>query len=173
MAKKKANGTVDVAVESFVRELRVELSEKELAERADRAAHVLMARDGKEEARKAANTAMKSQIEELDAQLRKLSNEVRDKATYAPVECERRYDYRARTVQEVRTDTRVVLELRPLRADELQVPLDLEEANPRADGQKLGDAVVDNEPPLPTQKKRAGAKGKKPKARAASAGASV
>jgi hypothetical protein len=176
MAKKKTNGTpVEEKVEHFTRQLRVVLTEKEIAERADRSAHMVAERDGKEEARKAANTAMKSQIEELDAQIRKLSNEVRDKATYEPVECERRYDYRAGTVRELRTDTKVVLELRTMRADERQTSLDLEPPAPNgtaAEGAKLGNAVVDGEPPLPTQKpaKTPSAKGtgkkSKPRARA-------
>jgi hypothetical protein len=158
MAKTKKNGTpAEEKVEKFTRQLRVALTEKELAERADRAAHVVRERDGKEEDRKAANTAAKAQIEELDAELKRLSGEVRDKATYALVECERVYDYKLGQVREVRTDTRVVLDLRAMRADERQLTNGLEDPAPATDpadeARKLSDAAASDEPPLPTQKR--------------------
>jgi hypothetical protein len=140
-----------VRVEAFTRLCRVELTHLELADKADRAAHVLRERDGKEADRKAANTAAKSQIEELEAELRKLSGEVRDKATYKPVECERTYDFRIGTVREVRNDTREVLHQHAMTDAERQLPLALDNVAKEAD--ELGKVAADNDPPLPTQKR--------------------
>jgi hypothetical protein len=151
MAKKKEAPREHIHVETFSRQLKVELTEKEVAERADRAAHVLRLRDSKEDDRKAANTAAKSQIEELEAELRNLSSEVRDRATYRQVECERRYDYRLRQVVEKRLDTSIILHEHAMTEAEAQLPLGLEDTRTEAD--KLGKAVVSSEEPLPTQKR--------------------
>lgn len=154
-AKKKFQPLERIRVESFQRQLRVALTEKELADRADRASHVLAEIDDKDAARKAAAKAAASQIEELEAELRRLSSEVRDKATYRLVDCERRYDYRAGSVSEERTDTREVLRMAPMTDAERQLELGLEPpTSATAEGAKLGDAVANDEPPLPTQKKR-------------------
>jgi hypothetical protein len=125
-------------VEHFTRTLRVGLKPHEIAERADRAAHVIVQRDQKEESRKAANTAAKSQIEELDAELRRVSTEIRDKATYIPVACERRYDYRLGRLLEVRTDTGDTIHERALTIEERQLELDVDQS-------RSGDEDVDDD----------------------------
>lgn len=150
-AAKKQPFKEAIRVESFTRNCRVELTPKELAERADRAAHVLCVRDGKEADRKAANTAAKSQIEELEAELRKLSGEVRDKATYTAVECERRYDYKLGQVVEKRLDTSEVLYSHAMTDAERQMPLELGDS--ASEAETLGQAVIGNDTPLPTQKR--------------------
>lgn len=136
MAKKK-NGAPEpekteddkeqpVKVEAFVRELRVQLKTEEIAERADRAAQLLAERDSKEEEQKAAAKHAKSVIESMEAELRRLSNEVRTKATYREVQCERRYDYRLGKIFEIRKDTDEVLFERPMTDAERQRELDLD-----------------------------------------------
>ena len=138
MAKKK-NGTPEpdkpdeskdetppIKVESFVRELRVQLKTEEIAERADRAAQLLAERDSKEEEQKAATKHAKSVIESMEAELRRLSNEVRTKATYGQVQCERRYDYRLGKISEVRKDTDEVIFERAMTDTERQRELDLD-----------------------------------------------
>lgn len=112
-------------LEHFERTLKVPLSIEEIAKRADRAAHCLKERDSKEAEMKAAADHVKSQIKELEAELRRLSNDVRDQATYEVVECERLYDYEAKTVTETRLDSGEVIESRAMTAVELQMPLEL------------------------------------------------
>lgn len=96
-------------VENFVRDLRVALKTEEIAERADRAAQLLAERDSKEEEQKAAAKHAKSIVESMEAELRRLSNEVRTKATYREVQCERVYDFRLGKIFEKRLDTGDVL----------------------------------------------------------------
>ncbi len=112
-------------VEKFQRSLRVELKPDEIAASADRAAQLLAERDSKEEEQKAQAKHAKSVIESLDAELRRLSNEVRTKATYRDVSCERIFDLRTKTLVEKRSDTDEVLFERPLTDVECQRELDL------------------------------------------------
>lgn len=135
-------------VEHFTRTLRVGLKPHEIAERADRAAHVIVQRDQKEESRKAANTAAKSQIEELDAELRRVSTEIRDKATYIPVACERRYDYRLGRLLEVRTDTGDTIHERALTIEERQLELDVDQSKSGDEPEEDEESeAADEEPP--------------------------
>jgi hypothetical protein len=152
--KKKPSFQEVTRVEEFQRSCRVELTAKEVADRADRASHLVAEIDAKDADRKAAAKSAASQIEELEAELRRISNEVRDKATYRLVDCERKYDYRVGTVTELRTDTREILHMAPMTDAERQLRLGLESPeSPTAEGQKLGDAVANDAPPLPTQKR--------------------
>lgn len=155
-AKKKDRPLEHIRVESFQRQLRVDLEPKEVADRADRASHLLAEIDAKDADRKVAAKAAATQIEELEAELRRISGEVRDRATYRLVDCERKYDYRVGTVTELRTDTREILRMAPMTDAERQMQLGLEQPateSPTLEGQKLGDAVANDAPPLPTQKK--------------------
>jgi len=101
----KANNDDRVKIERFDRTLRVTLSDEEVAERANAAATTLQRRDEEEAALAADNKLRKAKIGEMDAEIRRLSTEVREKATYRPVPCERRHEYRTGTVREIRTDT--------------------------------------------------------------------
>lgn len=116
-------------VEKFRRSLRVELKPDEIAESADRAAQMLADRDAKDEEQKAAAKHAKAVIESIDAEIRRLSNEVRTKATYRDVECDRIFDLRTKTLTEKRTDTGETLFERPLTEAECQRELDLPEPN--------------------------------------------
>jgi hypothetical protein len=77
--KAKPKGTPDTRAETYMATLRVELTTEQVADRADRE-------------QKAAAKHAKSVIESLDAEIRKLSHEVRTKSTYLPVECRREWD---------------------------------------------------------------------------------
>lgn len=160
--KTEKNGTDDqkhVKVQRFSRSLKIALKPEEIATRADRAAHLLVARDEKADEAKTATAHIKAQIKELEAELRKVSGEVRDKHTWGQVSCERRYDFRLGRVYEVRLDTDVTIEERPMTDLERQMSLD------GVDGDE--DDAPDSKPePLPTQKKK---RAKKPKAAATEA----
>lgn len=116
-----------VKIEKFQKELRIQLSAEEFGQRAERAAHLIGEIEQKEDDRKAANTAAKSRIEELQAELKRVSGEVRDKAKYGIVDCERRFIFRTGRVQEVRKDTGAVLDEWAMTADERQMELDLDD----------------------------------------------
>jgi hypothetical protein len=113
-----ANGSTHS--ESYTASLKVNLSPGEIADRADRAAQMVAERDAKEEEHKAAAKHSKSVIEALDAEIRRLSNEVRTRSTYAQVECRRVYDYEGGRFREIRTDTGETIGDRPLTDSERQ-----------------------------------------------------
>lgn len=152
MAKKNGNGKADKAadkrdefplpkVESFTRSLRCDLKADEIAERADRAATLIAERDAKDEEQRAAAKHAKSVIETIDAEIRSLSNQVRTKATYRDVPCERVKDLRLKKIIEKRCDTGEVLFERALTEAECQAELDFPDAKP-------GDLDADfDEPP--------------------------
>ena len=135
-SKKNGNGKTQTAqdeqdkfpppkVERYRRSLRVELKPEEIAESADRAAQMIADRDSKDEEQKAQAKHAKAIIEGLEGEIRRLSNEVRTKATYRDVECDRIFDLRTKTLTEKRTDTGEVLFERPLTETECQRELDL------------------------------------------------
>lgn len=81
-AKAPVVSTPDDKTEQYSETLRVELTLSEIADRADRAAQLIADRDAKDEEHKAAAKHSKSVIESIEAEIRRLSNEVRTKATY-------------------------------------------------------------------------------------------
>lgn len=107
-------------VERFTENLPVVLTSEQIAERANRAAHRISDRDHMEEELKAYTKTEKSKIAKVESEIRHLSEEVRTKTTYQDVHCERRYDYDSGRVQEVRTDTGVVLSDREMNEREKQ-----------------------------------------------------
>lgn len=125
MAKRKSETPKPptMKVESLMRELKVQLSPPEVAERADRAAKLLEDRDRAEAELKAHATSVKSRIATMEAEMRELSAEVRTKYTYRDVQVERRYIYTTGVVLEVRLDTLEVLSERPMTERERQQPL--------------------------------------------------
>lgn len=136
-----------VKIERFTRTLRVELSADEVAKRADRSAHVVAEKDRAAEEKKTATAHITTRIKELEAEQRSLSTEVRDRARYAEVECERRYNYRLGKVQEVRLDTNAEIGERAMTGAERQLENGLK-----------GKAKDEGAPELPTQKKKRGKK---------------
>ncbi|HET9954142.1 MAG TPA: hypothetical protein VFQ61_06545 [Polyangiaceae bacterium] len=126
--------TPEVKIEKFSRNLRVELTEAEINERAQRAAHLLQERDRKDEENKAASKHAKAQVAEIEAELRRVSSEIRDGATYKEVACERRHNYRLGNIQEVRMDTKDVIAERAMNDRERQLDLTLNGSNGASNG---------------------------------------
>jgi hypothetical protein len=110
-------------VESLVRQLKVQLTAPEIAERADRAAKLLEDRDRAEAELKAHATHAKSLIAQMEAEMRALSGEVRTRFTYRDVAIERRYLYAIGEVEEVRLDTGEIVSERPMTESERQQQL--------------------------------------------------
>lgn len=123
----RSKNGVPPKIQRYTTNLKVQLTPAQIADRSDRAAQAMADRDAKEEEMKAAQKHAKSVIEELDGAIRKLLGEVRSKSTYQPVECERRYLYEKRVVQDVRLDTGEVVDQRPMTESELQPSLAFEE----------------------------------------------
>jgi hypothetical protein len=143
-----------VKIERFNRTLRVELTADDVAKRADRCAHLVAERDKKAEEKKTATAHITTRIKEIEAEQRSLATEVRDKARYTEVDCERRYNYRLGKVTEVRLDTGVEISERAMTGAERQLENGLK-GKPKNGG-------AEEAPELPTQKKRGGkGKGKK------------
>lgn len=122
-------------VETLTRELKVQLTPIEVAERADRAARLLEDRDHEEAELKAHASHVKSKIAAMESEMRHLSGEVRTKCTYRDVAVERRYLYETGVVIEVRLDTEEVISERPMTERERQQPLPFG-----------GGELVDNDP---------------------------
>jgi hypothetical protein len=127
MAKRKvankkpaADKTPIVKIEPYLQNLKVILTKEQIADRADRAAQLLQDRDQKEEEQKATAKHAKSVIETIEAELRRLSSEVRTKATYEDVNCERRFVYESKKVQEWRLDTGEMISERDMNEHEKQ-----------------------------------------------------
>lgn len=120
MATKTKSKPENIRLERYVQSLKVALSADEIADRADRASQVLADMDCKENELKAIVKHQKSEIDTLGAELRRLSDEVRTKATYRPVECERKFLYDQGKLLETRVDTHEVLLERPLTWGEKQ-----------------------------------------------------
>lgn len=144
-----------VRIERFAEQLLCPLTPGEIAERADRAAHLLSERDALEAQAKEALRAAKAQIGKLDGEHRRLSSEVREKVTARQVRCERRFYYEKNLVIDVRLDTGEEMHRREMTGDESQLPLDLEDEFGDESDDEGGDAPPP-EPKLATEKKRRG-----------------
>lgn len=118
----------DVKVDRFRSNLRVMLSPEALAEKSDRMAHVIGEKENLVAEAKSATAHLKAQIKEKDAEIGKLSAQIRDKAEYREVECERRYHYRTGKIVEVRLDTDEVTFERAMTFSERQLDLPAKEA---------------------------------------------
>lgn len=128
-----------VKIERFTQSLMVALKPAEIAERADRAAHLIADRDNLREEAKQANKERKTKIDGIGSEIRRLSSEVREKCCYREVPCERRFLYTEKLVRDVRSDTGDVLMERPMTEEESQRSLDF----PDGGGGAAGD--VDDE----------------------------
>jgi hypothetical protein len=125
--------------------LKVILTTAEIADRADRAAQTIAARDGAEEEMKAQQKHAKGNIDKMDAEIRHLSNEVRTRSTYRKVECERQYHYGDGRVAEIRLDTGELINDRRMTEAERQREL-FDEAPPEpADAGEPGDGEGEGE----------------------------
>lgn len=125
--KGKLKATLDEKVEKFSQNLKVTLTAQEIAQRADRAANLVAMIEEKDAEQKAAAKHAKGEIDQLAAELASLSNEVRTRATYRQVECERRFIYTQGVVTETRLDTFDLLNTRKMTESEKQLELEFNE----------------------------------------------
>jgi len=123
----------EVKVVPITRHLKVQLTDSEVAERADQAAHKWAAIKSEEADLKATSQVYKARIAEKSAQLDTLQQEVRDHCTYRDVDCHEVHDFEGKIVKIIRLDTRVEIERRDMTRAELQLPLPRPRA-PEKDG---------------------------------------
>lgn len=158
----------EVKIEKFRRGLLVELTDKQKAELADRAARLYGEIEQTTEEIKASAKQAKGQLDEKRAEHKRVNMEYREGKKLTDVTCERHFIYRTRTVKEIRTDTGALLSERPMTEGELQTSLKFEEKQKAKLQQKLEDAGVppagETEPKLATEKKK---RTRKPRAAAA------
>lgn len=131
-----------VKIEPYMTNLRCKLSVEQVADYADRAATLLADRDSKEDDQKARAKQAKSELEAVEAELRRVSNIVRTKAIYEDIQCERRFVYETKKVQEWRLDTGEMMSERDMNAHETQMGLsfnDKPSAAPDGDEPDLDD----------------------------------
>lgn len=105
---------------------RVRLTDEELIERAQEQSRTLQTIEEMENDLKTKAQHAKAAIAEREADVKRLAVEIRDRATYRPVDCERIFDYRRGLVIEVRLDTGEQISERPMTYAEKQreLPLD-------------------------------------------------
>lgn len=116
-------------VERFVQSLKVNLTTEELLKRGARSADLIASIQQKDADMKAAQKAMKSEIETMEAELNQLAVEISTKAAYRNTDCERVYDYEKGRVDSLRLDTMDIFDSRKMTEAELQPELDFGESN--------------------------------------------
>ena len=121
------------------RSCRCPLTQDELLERSDRAAHLILEADTKQASLDNAKKQAKADLDRIDAEHRALSGHIRDRAEYRDVVCTETHDYRTWKITISRRDTGEVEDTRAMTLAErgaAQEELDLydrEQDDDRAD----------------------------------------
>lgn len=122
--KKKTSGRAeDIKREPFRQKLPVTLKPAELADRAQRAAHLIQDHDAKAEAFKAQAKENKVALDRIATEMRDTSRVVREGKEYRDVVCERIYNWTDGSVRDVRCDTGEVIAERAMSEAERQKSL--------------------------------------------------
>ena len=124
----------DLKVFPYKRELTVALTKDETADRAKRMSHKLAERDIKEQVIKEETKRQKTVLKDMETEVRRLSNSVRDGAELRTVQCERRCNYTTGRVSDVRVDTGEILSERDMTEDERQKDLPFDDLDSAFDG---------------------------------------
>ena len=118
--EKPDNGEGQQKTERFQQTLRCELPTEEVAKRADRAAHLVAEHEQKRDDLDALKKQAKAELDRIEAEHKALSAQVRDKAEYRSVECEKILDFKRWQVTVVRFDTFETVTERPMTQSERQ-----------------------------------------------------
>ena len=103
--------------------LPVRLTEQELIAKGAELSAMIKALSYEEAEKKSVADAFKARITDLDTQIQRLAQIVRDKKEFRPVEVIEQPDYDAMMMRTVRLDTGEVVSSRPLEGSERQRPL--------------------------------------------------
>lgn len=99
------------------------LTDEEWSERSEHCARLIAERDTYAEEAKREAKAVKEELAGMDAQIRGLSREIRDRRTWRDVQVRVEPDYEAGVMETTRCDTGEVIRTRPLTLDEKQQKL--------------------------------------------------
>jgi hypothetical protein len=110
---------------SYVETLKCVLTDKEVQDRAQLLAQHVDEVNTKESELKAETSHRKAIIQQIESKVNEIAAEIRNRATYRRIDCERIKDFRLGTCREVRLDTGEILNTRPLNYDERQRVLPL------------------------------------------------
>jgi len=121
MAKKRIE-TGDKNIKKFkeTRTLKVLLTDQEVLDFADQLARAVDETNRLEEEKKSLSDSFKAKITESEAKIQKLTNYVRNRYDYRPVDCEQTMDNNEGTASTVRLDTGETIEERQLTYEERQ-----------------------------------------------------
>jgi uncharacterized protein (UPF0335 family) len=128
MSKKIATSDKNVRKFQFTKTLKVSLTEAEILEFADQLARAVDNVTRLEEEKKTLVDSYKAKITEAEAATQKLTNLVRNKYDFRPVDCEQTMDNNEGTSKTVRLDTGETIEDRKLTYEERQGKLWEEES---------------------------------------------
>ncbi len=117
----------NIKIEKFTRELTVALTREELEEVAQSMSHKLAERDIREAEIKERQKRDKSLLKDMETELRRFGNVIRDRSELREIACERRLDYNTGRVTDVRLDSGAILSERDMTELERQKPLGLPE----------------------------------------------
>jgi len=126
MAKKQNKDDL-VKVTHEPHKLPFKLGQKEKAEAAEQLATTLQAAESLELERKSVLGEFKSRLNALEERIHKLTLNVKDGVEMRSVECELRLNYTTLAATLIRSDTKEVVEERPMTDEEKQMNLDFEE----------------------------------------------
>src|SRR5512145_2416935 len=118
-----------IETERYTASLRCALTDEQLLDLGQQVARLNQTIQAKERDLKALNQHHKASIKEDEAERDRISTEIRDRAQYRPIDCERTRDYKVGTVTEIRLDTHATLSHRPMTHTESQRSLGLEEVD--------------------------------------------
>jgi hypothetical protein len=104
----------------FTRDLACSLTPEEVAELADQSARLVDQLDQKKVEFKQVSAHWKTEIAQVEVDLRIASSQVRDRSAVRTVQCERRFQFATATVEDVRLDTGEVISRRPMSDAEKQ-----------------------------------------------------
>lgn len=112
-------------VNGRTKNLSVPLTDKEKGAKGDVVAHLVHKILAKKEEKKNQGAQLKSEIDELESELKRVSLEISTGVVYRDVPIREEHNYRLGTYREVRLDTDQVINERPLTAAERQPELPL------------------------------------------------
>jgi len=129
--KKEKNKEVELPKETIkktTRVLAVKFTPEEMQNLHEELANKTIELRQKEEAKKAAVSSMKSELDALQSQTKSLADKIRAKEEYRPVDCHIRFHWKEGQKQTVRLDTGECVDINKISDDERQqVMFELEE----------------------------------------------
>ena len=124
-----------------IRKLKVEIDDDTLAAYGNELADLIQSLEGLEDDKKASANEYKCKIDSASARARELANLIRARCQYLDVTCREERDFEAREFILRRLDTDEVVERRPLREDECQAELPIEEQLAEQAGELLDEVA--------------------------------